>query len=143
MPKLLFKNEWYEPLQPNAVLDTAFEAMLLERAAALFPGFMPVPFHYRVSNSAGHSSPQLALVDSSYRSWWLVLLETGLPPSPEYVRQQVEVLRNARYGLDVINLLVERRLSSLLELNGLLEKIHLLRDQRSQLLDVLLLWGVV
>jgi len=108
MPKLLVDQEWYEPTQPHAVVDTAYESLLVTRAGVLYPGFATVPFRLRISNDRGMSSPHLALVDTAYRGWWLVLLETGPAPTADYVTKQAEVLRAERYGRDVARLLAQR-----------------------------------
>jgi hypothetical protein len=108
MPKLLVEQDWYEPLQPNSVLDTAYETMLLDRAAKLFPGFLPVQVHQRISDEGGHSFAHLALVDHKYRAWWLALLETGPAPSAKYVLDQAAILRGHRYGRDFALMLVVR-----------------------------------
>jgi hypothetical protein len=108
MPKLLVDKEWYEPLQPNSVLDTAYEQMLLDRAPVLFPGFLVAQVHQRISNESGHSFAHLALIDHGYRAWWLALLETGSAPSGKYVLSQAEVLRSQRYGRDFALMLASR-----------------------------------
>ena len=108
MQRLLLENDWYDPVRPNSVMDTDYEALILGRSAVLFPNFTPVPLHYRVTNSQGHASPHIALIEKTYRSWWLVLLETGSAPEPHYVRQQAEVLRAADYGPDFLEVLTGR-----------------------------------
>jgi hypothetical protein len=108
MPKLLVDTEWFEPIQPNAVLDTAYEEMLLERSELLFSGFVPVKVHSRVSSEAGTAFAHLALVDGAYKSWWIVLLETGSPPDSKYVVQQTKILTSARYGREFAAMLAGR-----------------------------------
>jgi len=108
MHKLLVQNEWYETLPPHAIPDTAFEELLHPRADLLFPGFFSVRLRYRVSNDKGHAGPQLALIEQTYRSWWLVLLETGEPPPAEFIKLQAEIVRAARFGREFATLLASR-----------------------------------
>lgn len=108
MQKLLVENEWYEALPPAALDDLEYEALLNERAEQLFPEFHLVQLRCRISNDYGHAFPQLALINRKYTGWWVVLLESGGAPSTQYINQKAQVVREGRYGPDIVRLLQER-----------------------------------
>src|SRR5438128_1711447 len=108
MPRLLLNATWYEPLRPNAMSDASFEQLLLGDAGRLFPDFQSLSFRVRIESEHGSASPQLALVDSDYRSWWLCFLETGVPPTAADVLKRAEIVRTARYGAEVGEAMVAR-----------------------------------
>jgi len=106
--KLLVGDDWFEALTPNTIVDTTYESMLRERAHILFPGFVLVPFRYLLSNDAGNSQPQLALIDRHCRSWWLVLLQTGHAPVEPYYQRQADIVRSVEYTREVADLIASR-----------------------------------
>lgn len=107
MQRLLVENEWYDALPPGGLEDEEYQELLHRRAERLFPEFYLVPLGVRFSSDYGQARPQLALIDRAYGSWWVVLLQTGTPPTAKYLRQQATILREARYGADVARTLAE------------------------------------
>jgi hypothetical protein len=132
MARLLLENDWFEPLAPNAIVDTVYEDLLLGRADILFPGFLAARHHYLLSNERGHATPHFALIDRYYRSWWLVLLHTGKSPLASYFQSIAEVLRAHPHGQDDARILVQRN-ATLVEA----ELIKLMRAEMPKLYVVL------
>lgn len=98
MARLLFDGVLFEPVAPNAIPVQDYSRLVMESAAVLYPNYIPVTFELPIKNPRGSARPHLALIDSTYRDWWLVVLETGDPPTLDYVTKQVEVLRAGKYS---------------------------------------------
>ena len=68
--RLLFDQEWYEPVSSEGQFETAFEDLVRGRAPSLFPDYLVVPFKTPVESEEGRKIPDFALVDYNYRNWW-------------------------------------------------------------------------
>jgi hypothetical protein len=109
MQRLLLGKVWYESVPPYTLADPQYEELLLENADELISDFFVVSFRQRISTAAGHAQPHLALIDRKYRSWWLVLLETGPAPDIQFMQSQVGILREGRYDVpDIVDMLIAR-----------------------------------
>jgi hypothetical protein len=98
MARLLFDGSMFDPVAPNALSPAEYARLVIDSADVLYPSYTPVPFDIPIRNGRGNAQPNLALIDSGYRDWWLVVLETGEPPTLEQAAKVVETLRAARYG---------------------------------------------
>lgn len=101
MPRLLFRNSWYDAVQPDAVYENDFEQLLVGQSHHLYPDFHLIRFKYLVSGDYGSGRPDLALIDKDYRSWWIVEVELGSHNLRSHVEQQVAIFSTADYGQDV------------------------------------------
>jgi hypothetical protein len=98
MARLLFDGSLFDPVAPNALSTGEYARLVLDSAVLLYPSYVPVAFDIPIRNGRGNAQPNLALIDAAYRDWWLVVLETGDPPTLEQVAKTIETLRAARYG---------------------------------------------
>lgn len=98
MARLLLRDEWYEPLSLHAQYETEFERILLAYADILFPGWHLVPFKVDVQSSEGTKRADLALIDHSYRQWWVVEVEMARHDFNSHVLPQTRVLSYGTYN---------------------------------------------
>jgi hypothetical protein len=108
MQRLLLGKVWYESVPPHTFADPQYEELLLENADEIVDDFFVVPFRQRITSDAGYAHAHLTLIDRKYRTWWLVLLETGPAPDVQFMQAQVGILREGRYGPDVVEMLAAR-----------------------------------
>lgn len=133
MARLLVENDWFEPLPPNGLVDTVYEELLLGRASVLFPGFLAVRHRCLLSNDRGNVTPHFALIDRHYRTWWLVLLQTGKPPSAAFFQDVAEIIRAHPYEQDDARTLAQR--------NASLDETSLARLMRDEMPKLYVLLG--
>ena len=87
-----------ESLSSFALLEADYERLLLSHGADLFPEMRLVPFKKPVSFAGEVRQPDLALIDRSYRSWFVVEVELAHHSLEGLVLPQVEVFFRATYG---------------------------------------------
>ena len=97
MAKILVNDEWYEEIGASAVYETHFENVLRHNAAKLFPGYHFVPFKMIVESEEDSARPDFALIDRTYRSWWVGEVELGDHSFAGHVLPQVRTLARASY----------------------------------------------
>jgi hypothetical protein len=98
MARLLIDGEWFDSISPDSIYEKDFEDLLLANAGHLYPSFYAARFKAIVESEHGRAKPDLALIDRSYRSWWVVEVELGSHPLRGHVEQQVAILATAKYG---------------------------------------------
>jgi hypothetical protein len=98
MARLLVGSQWYEGLSSNAHYEFEFEDLVCQHAGALFPGWHVVPFKTDVVSEVGTHRPDLALVDDSYRCWYVVEIELAHHSLEGHVLPQVETFVRGSYG---------------------------------------------
>lgn len=98
MARLLINGEWFDSISPESIYESDFEDLLLMNAQYLYPTFFAARFKGTVESEHGRAKADLALVDRSYRSWWVVEVELGSHPLRSHVEQQVAILATAKYG---------------------------------------------
>ena len=96
--RLLLSEEWFDAISSEGQYEADFESVILSRASALFPQFHVVPFRMPVDSEEGRKIPDLALVDFTYRFWWVVEVEMAHHSLYGHVIPQVEVFTRGRYG---------------------------------------------
>ena len=107
--RLLLSGEWFDAVSSEGQYESAFESLILSRANALFPQFHVVPFRMPVESEEGRKIPDLALVDFTYRFWWVVEVEMAHHSLYGHVIPQVEVFARGKYGEEHANHLASRR----------------------------------
>ena len=107
--RLLLSEEWFDALSSEGQYESDFESLILSRANALFPHFHVVPFRVPVESEEGRKIPDLALVDLSYRFWWVVEVEMAHHSLYGHVIPQVEVFARGKYGAQHANHLASSR----------------------------------
>ena len=107
--RLLLSEEWFEAVSSEGQYESEFESVILSRASSLFPQFIVVPFKTPVESEDGRKIPDLALVDLSYRHWWVVEVEMAHHSLRGHVIPQVEVFARGRYGEEHANHLANSR----------------------------------
>ncbi|QNN21758.1 hypothetical protein HED60_05555 [Planctomycetales bacterium ZRK34] len=101
MGELLFDDELFTPISSRLLIEADYEASLLAHGQQIFSGWSVVRFKAEVEAfSTGHGPKQgdLALVDPSFRSWWVVEVELSHHSLEQHVAPQVEVLALGIYG---------------------------------------------
>ena len=96
--RLLLSEEWFEAVSSEGQYEIDFESVILSRANSLFPQFKAVPFKVPVESEDGRKIPDLALVDFSYRFWWVVEVEMAHHSLRGHVIPQVEIFARGKYG---------------------------------------------
>ena len=96
--RLLFNQDWFEPISSQSQYESDFENLVLANATSLFPDYHIAPFKVPVESETGRKIPDLALVDRKYRHWWIVEIEMAHHSLYSHVIPQVEVFARGRYG---------------------------------------------
>lgn len=106
--RLLLSEEWFDAVSSEGQYESDFESVILSRADSLFPHFHVVPFRLAVESEEGRKVPDLALVDHSYRFWWVVEVEMAHHSLFGHVIPQVEVFARGKYGREHADYLASR-----------------------------------
>ena len=106
--RLLLSEEWFDALSSEGQYESDFESIILSRAKSLFPQFHTVPFRIPVESEEGRKIPDLALVDRTYRFWWVVEVEMAHHSLCGHVIPQVKVFARGKYGEEHANHLARR-----------------------------------
>jgi hypothetical protein len=88
--------------------ETDFERLLMSQSSHLYPEFHLVKFNFLVSSEYGSGRPDLALIDKSYRSWWVVEVELGSHNLRSHVEEQVAIFSCGSYGREAARYLQDR-----------------------------------
>jgi hypothetical protein len=96
--RLLVNGERYDGLASPALLEYEYEAIILDRSAVIFPGFIVVPFKRTVRFEGEPRRADLALIDPQYRAWWIGEVELAHHSFENHVLPQVIVLARASYS---------------------------------------------
>ena len=107
--RLLLSEEWFDAVSSEGQYESDFESVILSRANSLFPKFHVVSFRRPVESEEGRKIPDLALVDFTYRFWWVVEVEMAHHSLYGHVIPQVEVFARGKYGEEHANHLASRR----------------------------------
>ena len=106
--RLLLSEEWFDAVSSEGQYESDFESVILSRSKALFPQFHVVSFRAPVESEEGRKIPDLALVDFTYRFWWVVEVEMAHHSLYGHVIPQVEVFARGRYSEEHANHLASR-----------------------------------
>lgn len=106
--RLLFNQDWFEPISSEGNYESDFERLITTRAAPLFPGYHVIPFKIRVESEEGRRMPDLALVERRYRHWWVVEVEMAHHSLRGHVIPQVEVFARGKYGQEHCDYMAEK-----------------------------------
>lgn len=108
MARLLIDGSWYESVPAPALYETEYTRLILQSAADLFPTFHLVLFNPIITYAAVDKAPDLALIDRSYREWWVVEVERSDHNLFHHVLPQVEVFARGSYGVDEAEHLIRK-----------------------------------
>ena len=98
MARLLHGSSWFDELGPVSFYESEFERFILAKSDLMFPDYHVVDFKPLVYSEYGSGRPDLALVEKSYREWWVVEVELGGHSLDAHVVPQVRILSSAVYG---------------------------------------------
>lgn len=98
MARMLFGNEWFEQIAPNALYETEYERIILQQASLLFPYHYAVPFKKTVVSKDRAAKPDLVLIEKRFRGWWVVEVEMADHSLEGHVLPQATTLSKAHYG---------------------------------------------
>jgi hypothetical protein len=99
--RLLLGKESFTSVSSTAFFESEYEAIILSRAAEIFPEYWAAPFKFTVESEKGKAKADLALIQREYKNWWVVEVELAHHPLGGHVLPQVDKLANAKYGADV------------------------------------------
>lgn len=105
---MIVEEERFEGLSSRALLEHEYERLVLDRSAAIFPGFIVVPFRPVLVYEGVPKKPDLAIIDPRYRAWWVVEVELGHHSLRDHVLPQVDVFARATYGESEVRWLADR-----------------------------------
>ena len=108
MARLLHHGEWFEALSSYAMLEGEYERLILDRADRLFPDLLAVSFKKPLEYRGDVRTPDLALIDREYRTWWVVEVELSHHSLWGEVVPQIDVFANAVYGPSEADYLASR-----------------------------------
>jgi hypothetical protein len=98
MPRILINGRWFDPVATKSLYETDYENAILAQAEDLFPGFYCVQFKALVQSEYGNAKADLALIDHSYRFWYVVEVELDTHPLKAHVEEQVQKLAFGVYS---------------------------------------------
>ncbi len=105
MVRLMREGEWYDPIAVGAQYESDYEQLLLSKSGELFPGYVAVPFKCAVESETDRRIPDLALIDPTYRDWWVVEVEMSNHSLAGHVLPQIEVFVTGRYSINHVRYL--------------------------------------
>lgn len=108
MARLLIGDEWYEKVSSTSFFEFEYANLVASRAPLIFPEHYVVPFKKAVESEDGRATPDLALIESNYRKWWVVEIELSHHSLSAHVLPQVRSLSNANYGADIAQYLSQQ-----------------------------------
>jgi len=109
MPRVTFRDIDYERKSSTSWIEKEFEDLIIAKAKQIFPRWIVVPFFAAVVSPDGViKKPDLALIDSEYREWWIVEIELEHHDLNNHVIPQVEVFTKASYTSKHANWILER-----------------------------------
>lgn len=103
MKLVLHGDTAFRAISSTALYERDYETILINNAPSLFADFHAVPFKLSMSGRNGAKKADFALIDCSYRGWWVVEVELAHHSFEGHVLPQVEVLIDADYGDEVAN----------------------------------------
>lgn len=98
MAKILNDGEWYQQLAPESLYESEFENIVLQQAPILFPRHHLIQFRTLVYSDDDAAMPDMALIDKSYREWWIVEIEMGHHSLEEHLIPQIRTLSSGEYS---------------------------------------------
>ena len=72
--------------------------MVVNQAGLIFPDYFTVPFKVPVETEDDRKIPDLAIIDKSYRRWWVVEVEMAHHSLNGHVIPQIETFTRGTYG---------------------------------------------
>ena len=96
--RLLVKDSVFAALGSSALRESEYEALILQHAEEIFPGWRVVPFKTTIESPHGSRRPDLALVAPDLRQWWVVEVELAHHPMLDHVYPQVQAFASGDYG---------------------------------------------
>ena len=98
MARILSAGEWFDQIAPTSLYETELERIILQHAPLLYPDYYMVSFKVSVSSNEDIAKPDFALIQKSYRDWYVVEVEMENHSFHGHVLPQVGTLSNAYYG---------------------------------------------
>lgn len=98
MSRVLIRGEWYSRLGSTSLLEHEYEKLMAQQAPLLFPDYELVEFRCDISSEHGIRQPDFALIERTYRSWWVLEVELAHHSLLSHVLPQVRVFATAEYG---------------------------------------------
>ncbi|MXW63300.1 MAG: hypothetical protein F4Y00_06690 [Bacteroidetes bacterium SB0662_bin_6] len=97
MPRLYYQGERFDEISPNALMETEFEALLIQNAGIIRKDTVIVPFKKTVYSPEGSARADLAMISTDYRDWVVIEVEMSQHDLYRHVIPQVRKLQEARY----------------------------------------------
>jgi hypothetical protein len=122
MARLRYRDSWFDEVDATTFYETELEAVILQNSEMLLPGGHLIPFKPLISDYTQTSNcPDLALIDSNYRFWWVIEVELTSHSLYGHVLPQVRTFVEGRYNHDHVRAMLrqqpsldERRLTEMM-----------------------------
>jgi hypothetical protein len=101
MARILINQEWYDEVAPAALYETEIENIVMQQAPLIFPDYYLIPFKKLVFDDFEGGKADFALIEKTYRDWWVVEVEMSDHHLYNHVIPQVRTLSNAIYGITI------------------------------------------
>jgi hypothetical protein len=99
MTRVRFRDEWFYLISDNALFETELEKLIIQNADLLREGSWVLPFKTTVTAPGLEPrQPDLALIDSSYRYWWVIEVELVGHSLHGHVIPQIRTFVEGIYG---------------------------------------------
>jgi hypothetical protein len=100
MSRARYSKDWFYLLSDNALFEAEFENLVVQHAELLRSDAIVVPFKEIVeADGLPSRKPDLALIDRSYRFWWVIEVELIGHALDGHVLPQVQTFVEGRYGV--------------------------------------------
>jgi len=108
MSRVIHNGEIYHQISPSSLYESELENILFDNSDLIFPGFTWVPFKKTVESDHSSAKADFAIIENSYKEWWVVEVEMGDHSLNTHVLPQVETLLSANYGKPVADYLANK-----------------------------------
>lgn len=109
MARVLFKDEWYDPISSGALYEAEFESQILAYSHRVYSDYIPLRFKQTVSSDYSSARADFAFIHKDYREWWVVEVEMGRHSLSGHVIPQVETLLGGHYTPDHLRHLFQQK----------------------------------
>jgi hypothetical protein len=97
--RVFYDQTWFNSVRSRSWYEADYEQLVVSHSSDLFPEWIAASFKTNVVGDSGATKqPDLALIDPSYRRWWVVEVELAHHDLFTHVLPQVDAFRSGTYG---------------------------------------------
>ena len=108
MARLRYRDHWFHPLSAKSLPEADFEDLLIQNSDAFRASSWMIRFKKTIYAADSNARPDLAIIDSAYREWFVVEVEMERHSLGGHVLPQVRTLRDGFYGEAEATYMLER-----------------------------------